>query len=141
MYIYLIKLLTDTTRHSNNLIKIPKTLNNLNRYAGILPCNFFLYLDSNNNVLINDDPENLKHHMKSHQIYQCNSCEFCTVVERNLKKHEQTEHSGVMYRCSNCSFISPSPGGIREHASSIHTLNFNPCIICLYLAQGPTALR
>jgi hypothetical protein len=39
MFLYkLIKLITDTSSHTDNLIKLPKTLNNMNRYAGILPC-------------------------------------------------------------------------------------------------------
>ena len=55
----LIKLITDTSAHTENLIKIPKTLNNLNRYAGILPCKGILNIDFYNNVLINDVPEDL----------------------------------------------------------------------------------
>ena len=45
-------MITDTNQHKENLIKIPKSLRNLNRYAEILP---YYY----NNVLINNDPDNL----------------------------------------------------------------------------------
>ena len=54
-------MITETPQHTENLFKLPKTLNNLNRYSGILPCNRRnLILDFYNNVLVNDDPEDLQ---------------------------------------------------------------------------------
>lgn len=66
--------------------------------------------------------------------FNCNRCDFKTLVKSHLKRHVEAKHTGIRYDCNECDFQTAYSKDVRRHKMSIHHNGIKPfkCPECEY---------
>ena len=66
--------------------------------------------------------------------FNCNRCDFKTLVKSHLKRHIEAKHTGIRYDCDECDFQTAYSKDVRRHKMSIHHNGIKPfkCPECEY---------
>lgn len=73
--------------------------------------------------------------------YDCDQCDFQTLIKSSLRMHIEAIHRGVRYKCDQCDFQAAQKGRLKQHRQSKHEGVQYSCDECNYKASRKDILK
>ena len=84
---------------------------------------------------------NMKHLVKMGKSYQCNQCNYTSLIVRDVKRHEKIHSGEKPYKCNQCDYATSWACSLKAHMKIHSGEKPNKCNQCDFASSQAGHLR